>query len=98
MGTPNIDVYRRFVFRRLRIAPMLEDAWAGLRAPWTCVYREGKELVKTKPEEPDVLWIFHPSYRHSNPQFPKLEVPKAEKRNRREEIWERIVGHLRDYA
>ena len=98
MGTPNIDTYRRVVFNRAlhRGRRMLEDAWVDMRSPWTCVYEDERELVRTQPGQPDVLWIFHPSFRHANPQFPKL--PRAEKKRRREQLWERVVGHLRDYA
>ena len=104
MGKPNIDTYRRLVFSRaLRpVHSMLEAKWADLRAPWTCVYEAeegepGKELVKTGRGQPDVLWMFHPSFRHANPQFPGLET-RAEKKKRREQVWETVVSHLRKYA
>lgn len=97
MGKPNIDTYRQFVFNRAlpRLRQMLEDAWVDLPPPLTRVYEDGRELVKTQPEQPDVLWMFHPSYRHTNPQFPG---GPEEKRQRREQYWERVVEHLRDYA
>ena len=95
MGTQNVDTYRRLVFHR--VFPMLEGEWADFRTPWTSIYDANKELVRTQPGEPDVLWMFHPSYRQSNPQFPALRS-QAEKRRRRADIWARTVRHLKTYA
>ena len=67
MGTQNVDAYRRLVFRR--VFPMLEDEWADFRTPWTSIYDARKELVTTQPGEPDVLWMFHPSYRRATHSF-----------------------------
>ena len=96
MGTPNIHTYRHFLFNRAHpIHPMLEAAWGDYRAPWECVYQDRKELVRTGPEQPDVLWTFHPSFRHSNPQFRTLKAAKEKKRRLREEVWHTVVTHLR---
>ena len=96
MGTPNVDIYRRLVFRH--VFPALEDAWADFQRPWTTVYDAEKELVrKTKPGVPDVLWMFHPSYRQSNPRFPK-STTREENKRLRDAIWARTVQHLGNYA
>ena len=95
MGTQNVDSYRRLVFNR--VFPTLDDEWADFRTPWRSIYDAKKELVRTRPGEPDVLWMFHPSYRQSNPQFPELKST-AERKRRREEIWARTVWHLTSYA
>ena len=100
MGTPNIRTYRRFVFKRALdpVHQMLEAEWGDCRAPWEGVYQDQKELVRTGSGQPDVLWTFHPSFRHSNPQFRKLQASKDEKRARREEVWNTVVRHLSAYA
>lgn len=100
MGTPNIRTYRRFVFKRALdpVHQMLEAEWGDYRAPWESVYENQKELVRTDLGQPDVLWMFHPSFRNSNPQFRRLRASKAEKRQRREEVWNTVVRHLRTYA
>ena len=95
MGTPNVDTYRRAIFQYM--FPELKQ-WDGFGAPWESIYDARKELVRTGSREPDILWMFHPSYRYSNPQFRKLSISKAEKRKRRDEVWERTAAHLRDYA
>ncbi len=95
MGTPNVDTYRRLVFHR--VFPMLEGAWGHFGTPWTSLYAAEQELLPTGPGKRDILWMFHPSYRHSNPQFPQLNS-KAEKRRHREAIWARTVRHLSSYA
>lgn len=95
MGTQNVDAYRRLVFHR--VFPTLEHEWADFRAPWTSIYDAKRELVRTQPGKPDVLWMFHPSYRQSNPQFPEL-MSRAEKKKSREGIWARTVQHLASYA
>ena len=98
MGVPNILTYRRFVFKRALdpVHQMLEAEWGDCRTPWESVYDDQKELVRTDPGLPDVLWTFHPSFRDSNPQFQKLA--KDKRRERREEVWNRVVRHLSAYA
>ena len=95
MGRPNLELYRSSIFDS--IFPFLEEEWRGLKPPWECVYEREKELVKTGPDEPDVLWIFHPSYRHANPQFRRAGSPE-ERRRRREQVWARTVEHLSKYG
>ena len=75
MGIPNIDTYRRFVFNRALhpVHSVLEAQWANYDTPWERVYQDRMELVRTRPDQPDVLWTFHPSSRHSNPQFSEVE-------------------------
>lgn len=112
MGTPNILTYRHFVFKRALdpVHQMLEAEWGDWRPPvdgegvdgqlsrWESVYQNQNELVRTEPGQPDVLWTFHPSFRNSNPRFQKLRASKAEKRKRREEVWNTVVRHLSTYA
>ena len=59
-------------------------------------YESGKELVSTRPGEPDVLWMFHPSFRHANPQFRQVGTPD-EKRRRREQVWAATIERLSSY-
>ena len=94
MGGANARTYLRGVFRHVfqPIFPTLEERW---RAPLTSIYENGRELVR-QPEGPDVLCMFHPSYRNLNPRFPKCAVD--EERKRREEVWRRIVEHLSRYG
>ena len=94
MGRPNLETYCRHVFHS--IFPILKTCWRGLGAPWECMYESGKELVRTRPGEPDVLWMFHPSYRHANPQFRQAGTPD-ERRRRREQVWTATIEHLGRY-
>ena len=94
MGRPNVELYRKRIFHS--IFPILEEEWRGLKSPWECMYERGKELVSTRPGEPDVLWMFHPSFRHANPQFRQAGTPD-EKRRRREQVWAATIERLSSY-
>ena len=97
MGKPNVETYLRHVFQP--IFPTLEERWRREpNAPLSSIYESGRELVRQPegPDVPDVLWMFHPSYRNTNPRFPKCAA--EEERKRREQVWSRTVEHLSRYG
>lgn len=86
MGGANVRTYLRDVFQPIFPKAKLEERWRN--APLSSIYDEdesGRELVR-QPEGPDVLWMYHPSYRNTNP------------RKRRKQVWSRTVEHLRRYG
>lgn len=93
------DFHRDWICRhRPALVVLMGTSNIDLRPPWEGVYRDHRELVRTERGQPDVLWMFHPSFRNSNPQFRRSRAPKAEKKRWREEVWKRVVGHLSTYA
>ena len=86
MGGANVRTYLRDVFQPIFPKAKLEERWRlEPNARLSSIYESGRELV-VQPEGPDVLWMFHPSLRNSNPRY------------RREQVWSRTVEHLSRYG
>ena len=87
MGGANVRTYLRDVFQPIFPEAKLEERWRlEPNARLSSIYESGRELVR-QPEGPDVLWMFHPSFRNSN--------PPRESKERQEQVWSRTVEHLR---